>query len=66
MARPVILTVDDDSDVLRSIERDLRQRYGKQYRVLSADSGMSALDLLRRLQQRIERPVLARASKRRY
>ena len=52
MARPVILTVDDDSDVLRSIERDLLQRYGKEYRVLSADSGMSALHLLRRLQQR--------------
>jgi thioredoxin reductase (NADPH) len=52
MARPVILTVDDDTDVLRSIERDLRQRYGKEYRVLSADSGMSALHLLRRLQQR--------------
>ena len=52
MARPVILTVDDDTDDLRSIERDLRQRYGKEYRVLSADSGMSGLHLLRRLQQR--------------
>jgi thioredoxin reductase (NADPH) len=52
MAKPAILTVDDDSDVLRAIERDLRQRYSDRYRVLRAESGMAALDLLRRLQQR--------------
>lgn len=52
MARPVILTIDDDPDVLRAIERDLRQHYSQSYRVLRAESGASALDLLRRLQQR--------------
>jgi thioredoxin reductase (NADPH) len=52
MARPVILTVDDDPDVLRAIERDLRQRYSDRYRILRAESGIAALDLLRRLQQR--------------
>jgi thioredoxin reductase (NADPH) len=52
MRKPVILTVDDDPDVLRAIERDLRRRYDEQYRVLRADSGRAALDLLRRLQQR--------------
>ena len=52
MARPVILTIDDDPDVLRAIERDLRQRYNQTYRVLRAESGASALELLRRLQQR--------------
>ncbi|MBV9303694.1 MAG: FAD-dependent oxidoreductase [Acidobacteriaceae bacterium] len=52
MARPVILTIDDDLDVLHAIERDLRQRYNANYRILRADSGMSALALLRRLQQR--------------
>ena len=52
MKRPAILTVDDDPDVLRSVERDLRNRYGNRYRVLSAPSGPEALDLLRRLQQR--------------
>jgi thioredoxin reductase (NADPH) len=50
--RPVILTIDDDPDVLRAIERDLRQRYGQTYRILRADSGMNALALLRRLRQR--------------
>jgi thioredoxin reductase (NADPH) len=52
MARPVILTIDDDADVLRAIERDLRQRYNQTYRILRADSGSGALTLLRRLQQR--------------
>src|SRR6266849_4952057 len=52
MAKPVILTVDDDPDVLRAVERDLRQRYDDRYRVLRAESGIAALDLLRRLQQR--------------
>jgi thioredoxin reductase (NADPH) len=51
LARPVILTVDDDNDVLRAIERDLRAHYGQQYRVLRADSGASALYALRRLQK---------------
>lgn len=52
MARPVILTIDDEATVLRAIERDLRRRYNQTYRVLGAESGMSALDLLHRLQQR--------------
>ena len=50
--RPAILTVDDDPDVLRSVERDLKSRYGERYRVMSANSGMAALDVLRRLLQR--------------
>jgi thioredoxin reductase (NADPH) len=52
MQKPVILTVDDDPDVLRAIERDLKRHYDERYRVLRADSGLAALDLLRRLQQR--------------
>src|SRR3984893_9801887 len=52
MRKPVILTVDDDPDVLHAIERDLKKRYDERYRVLRADSGRVALDLLRRLQQR--------------
>ena len=52
MQKPVILTVDDDLDVLRAIERDLKKHYEERYRVLRAESGKGALDLLRRLQQR--------------
>jgi len=52
MQKPVILTVDDDPEVLRAIERDLKRHYEDRYRVLRADSGRAALDLLRRLQRR--------------
>jgi thioredoxin reductase (NADPH) len=51
MARPVILTVDDDPEVLRAIERDLRTKYASTYRIMRADSGASALDILRRLEK---------------
>jgi thioredoxin reductase (NADPH) len=54
MAKPAILSVDDDPDVLRAIERDLRRRYSERYRVLAADSAHAGLDLLRRVQQRNE------------
>ncbi len=52
MAVPVILIVDDDTAVLNAVERDLRPRYGKEYRVVKADSAASALDAVQRLQQR--------------
>jgi thioredoxin reductase (NADPH) len=51
-AKPVLLTVDDDPEVLRAIERDLRRQYGEDYRVLRADSGRAALALLEQLRQR--------------
>lgn len=51
MARPAVLAVDDDKDVLRAIERDLRKRYTSRFRVLSAESGPAALELLRRLRK---------------
>jgi thioredoxin reductase (NADPH) len=51
-ALPAILTVDDDPPVLRSIERDLRTRYGDRYRVLAAGSGDEALELTRELTRR--------------
>ena len=54
MAKPVILTVDDDPEVLRAIERDLRKRYGDRYRILSASSGAAGLDLLKKIEQRNE------------
>jgi thioredoxin reductase (NADPH) len=58
MQKPVILTVDDDPDVLRAIERDLKKHYEDRYRVLRADSGKAALDLLVRLQRRNESVAL--------
>lgn len=63
-ARPAVLTIDDDPDVLRAIERDLRQRYAKSYRILSASSGQAALDLLDRLRERGEPVALLLADHR--
>jgi len=54
MARPILLTVDDDPDVLRAIERDLRRRYSDRYRVMSASSGSEALRVLAELRRRNE------------
>ncbi len=58
MAKPAIFTVDDDPEVLRAVERDLRQQYGKQYRVIRADSGASALETLKELKLRNDQVAL--------
>jgi thioredoxin reductase (NADPH) len=50
--KPILLTVDDDPDVLRAIERDLRSQYGAEYRVVSSDSPEAGLDLLKALKIR--------------
>ena len=46
-ARPVLLAVDDEPSVARAVERDLRRRYGRNYRVLRAESGDEGMNLLR-------------------
>lgn len=51
MDKPVILAVDDEPAVLAAVARDLRAEYGRQYRVLRAESGHAALDLLRELKR---------------
>ena len=51
-AKPAILAVDDDLPVLRAVERDLRARYGDDYRILAAGSGAEALEVVRELTQR--------------
>jgi thioredoxin reductase (NADPH) len=59
--KPTILTVDDDPEVLASISRDLRSRYGRDYRVMRASSGAQALEVLAELALRA-RPVALIAS----
>ncbi|MGF6882322.1 thioredoxin reductase (NADPH) [Nocardia sp. GAS34] len=51
-AKPAILSVDDDPGVSRAVVRDLRRRYGADYRILRAESGASALDALREMKLR--------------
>ena len=52
MTKPVLLTVDDDPEVLRAIERDLRRKYASNYRVLRAESGAAAMEIVRELKLR--------------
>jgi thioredoxin reductase (NADPH) len=54
MAKPVIMTVDDDPEVLQAVARDLRRAYGDRFRVIRADSGTSALEVVQQLKLRNE------------
>jgi thioredoxin reductase (NADPH) len=64
MAPPAIVTVDDEPEVLRAVERDLRRKYGKDYRVLGTDSGLGAMDLLKQLKTRGDSVALMLADQR--
>ncbi len=45
MGKPVLLTVDDDPSVSRAVARDLRRRYGEDYRVMRAACGPPAVEI---------------------
>jgi thioredoxin reductase (NADPH) len=64
MAKPALLAVDDEPEVLRSVERDLRRKYGQHYRIVRADSGATALDALHKLKERTETVALFLADQR--
>src|SRR5712671_4382444 len=64
MAKPILLCIDDDSDVLRAIERDLRSHYGATYRVLASDAPEKALELLKQLKVRNDSVALLLADQR--
>ncbi|MEL6460287.1 MAG: FAD-dependent oxidoreductase [Cyanobacteria bacterium J06641_2] len=64
MMKPVILTVDDDPQVLQAVARDLRQQYGSDFRIMRADSGASALEILEKLKLRNETVALFLADQR--
>jgi thioredoxin reductase (NADPH) len=52
MAKPILFAIDDDPEVLRAVDRDLRREYGERFRVMRASSGASALEALEQLQAR--------------
>jgi len=64
MAKPILLSVDDDPDVLRAIERDLRTQYGAEYRVIGSESPEKALDILKQLKVRNDSVALMLADQR--
>jgi thioredoxin reductase (NADPH) len=52
LAKPVIFTIDDEPQVLNSIERDLRGHYRDRFRILKAKSGDEALQAVIELRRR--------------
>lgn len=63
-ARPSIVLIDDDPEVLRAVERDVRSRYAASYRVIATSSGAEALDVIDRLVLRSDPLALVVADQR--
>jgi thioredoxin reductase (NADPH) len=64
MSKPVILTVDDELQVRNAVERDLRIKYGKDYRIIKTASGAEALETTKQLKQRDDQVALFLADQR--
>jgi thioredoxin reductase (NADPH) len=62
--RPAIVAVDDEPAVLAAVARDLRRGFGERYRILRADSGAKALELLTELRTRGDQVALLIADQR--
>ena len=56
--KPIIFSVDDDPQVLRSIKRDLRSEFKKEYRIINDDSPLKALESLTELKKKGEEVAL--------
>lgn len=52
MANPIIFAVDDDPQVLKSVVRDIRTQFRKDYKILSTTSAQEALDSLKELRSK--------------
>lgn len=50
--KPVILTVDDELDVLNAVEKDLRRHYLSEYKIIKSTSGNEALTTIEELKRR--------------
>ncbi len=61
---PVILTVDDENEVLRAVQRDLRARYSEDYRIIAAGSGDEAIAAINELATRGNQLALILADQR--
>jgi thioredoxin reductase (NADPH) len=52
MAKPVILIVDDEPQVLSAVERDLRSHYRGDYQIIKSTTGREALKTIEQLKKR--------------
>jgi thioredoxin reductase (NADPH) len=54
MKLPYIIIIDDDEQVLRAIQRDIRNEYRDDYKIAATQSAIEALDLIKELKLRSE------------
>jgi thioredoxin reductase (NADPH) len=52
MAKPILMTIDDEPHVLNAIARDLQAQYQKDYRIVKARSGAEALETVQEFKRR--------------
>ncbi len=58
MKLPFIIIVDDDTQVLRAIQRDIRNKYRDEYKIAATESAREALETIRELKLRNEEVAL--------
>ncbi len=58
MKLPYIIIVDDDLQVMRSIQRDMRNEYRDDYKIAATDSAAEALELIKELKLKNESVAL--------
>ncbi|RPI69619.1 MAG: response regulator, partial [Ignavibacteriales bacterium] len=65
MKLPFIIIVDDDEQVLRAIQRDIRKKYNSEYRISATDSANEAVELIQELKLKNETVALFISDQRR-
>lgn len=63
MAKPILVIVDENEDLLNQIQRDLERKYGRSYQVITASSGHDALMMLRRWREEGQRVAVVVADR---
>ncbi len=58
MKKPILFAIDDDPQVLRAVQRDLRSNYRSDFRILSTNSPKEALESLPELKKQGETVAL--------
>ena len=52
MNKPIIIAIDDETQVLNAVARDLQAQYQNEYQIMRATSGKEALDAVQELKRR--------------
>jgi thioredoxin reductase (NADPH) len=58
MKLPFIIIIDDDTQVLRAIQRDVRNKFREEYKVLAVESAVEALGAVKELKSKNETVAL--------